>query len=184
MNDQSEVKFIEGSLTGINVIHTKKVMADIKGIFRDEEGRNLVPPQTVIYEVDAYQPVKVGTEGGLFFGTTRIYSGQVGDEYFMTRGHFHELANRSEFYWGINGSGSLILMDQSRSVRIEKMEPGSLHYIPAYTAHRVANTGEGVLSFGACWPADAGYNYAEIENYGFGGYLINVEGVPKLITLK
>ena len=31
-------------------------------------------------------------------------------------------------------------------------------------AHRVANTGNSVLSFAACWPSDAGHNYEEIAN--------------------
>jgi glucose-6-phosphate isomerase, archaeal len=184
MKNQTSIKFIGDVLVGIDVFHTRKVIGDLKGIFRDEEKRKLTSPETVVYEVDAYQPVDAGTEGGLFFGTTRIYPGLVGDEYFMTRGHFHALANRSEFYWGIKGRGMLILMDRNRHIKIEKVEVGSLHYIPAQTAHRVANTGDGVLSFGACWPADAGYNYLEIDTHGFGGYLVNVDGLPKLITLK
>jgi len=184
MRNQISIKFIGDALLGSKVFHTRKVIGDLKGIFKDEEKRKLISPETVVYEVDAYQPVVAGTEGGLFFGTTRIHPGVVGNEYFMTQGHFHALADRSEFYWGIKGTGMLILMDRSRYVSIEKMEAGSLHYIPAHTAHRVANTGEEILSFGACWPADAGYNYAEIKTKGFGGYLVNVDGIPKLITNK
>mgnify|MGYP001555399913 CR=1 FL=1 len=184
MRNQTSIKFIGDALLGSDVFHTTKVMGDLEGIFRDEEKRKLISPETVVYEVDAYQPVNAGTQGGLFFGTTRIYPGLVGDEYFMTRGHFHALADRSELYWGIGGAGMLILMNRSRYVRIEKMGVGSLHYIPAHTAHRVANTGEGILSFGACWPSDAGYDYAEIKTKGFGGYLARVDGIPRLITLK
>ena len=58
--------------------------------------------------------------------------------------------------------------------------PGSLHYIPGGVAHRVANTGNSVLSFAACWPSDAGHNYEEIANKGFSARLVEVNGTPKL----
>lgn len=74
----------------------------------------------------------------------------------------------------------LILMDRNRQVYLEKMQSGSLHYVPADIAHRVANTGEEVLSFGACWPADAGYDYKEIQLNGFAGRLLNENGHPLL----
>jgi glucose-6-phosphate isomerase len=47
------------------------------------------------------------------------------------------------------------------------MFPGSLHYIKGNTSHRVANTGESVLSFGACWPSDAGHDYNVIAKEWF-----------------
>ena len=55
-----------------------------------------------------------------------------------------------------------------------------LHYIPGGVAHRVANTGNSVLSFAACWPSDAGHNYEEIANKGFSARLVEVDGTPKL----
>ena len=72
-------------------------------------------------------------------------------------------------------------MDQQRNTWTEKMYPGSLHYIPAGVAHRTANTGSGVLSFGACWPADAGYDYERIDREGFSKILVRKEGIPTLI---
>jgi len=178
------IRFLEDTLAGPQIEHKKTLIADLEGIFKDENARELLPPEMVVYEVDAYQPVRGGTQGGLFFGITRIQPGQVGNEYFMTRGHFHALADRGEFYWGIKGIGTLILMDRNRNARFEQMQPGSLHYIPAHTAHRVANTGKDILSFGACWPADAGYDYEEIEANGFSARLINEGGTPKLEPLQ
>lgn len=171
---------MEDRLDGTSVHHKKTLIDDLRTVFEDEEERSRLPSETVVYEVDAYEPAPAGTSGGLFFGITRIRPGQVGEEYFMTRGHFHALSDRTEFYWGINGEGVLILMDRSRRLRLEKVRPGSLHYIPADTGHRVANTGTGILSFGACWPADAGYDYEEIMRNGFAGRLLNVGGHPHL----
>lgn len=104
----------------------------------------------------------------------------MGDEYFMTKGHFHQQEDRSEYYWGLEGEGMLILMDRERNTWAERMMPGSLHYIPGGVAHRVANTGNSVLSFAACWPSDAGHNYEEIANKGFSARLVEVNGTPKL----
>jgi len=63
------------------------------------------------------------------------------------------------------------------------MTPGSTHLIPAYTAHRTVNIGDDELSFGACWPSDAGHNYGSIEGAGFSARVFRVDGVPKLVPV-
>ena len=75
----------------------------------------------------------------------------------------------------------LILMDQLRRVWAERVFPGSLHYIPGGVAHRMANTGNTLFSFAACWPSDAGHNYREIADHGFAARLLEVDGKPQLI---
>lgn len=182
MMSTHDLFFMNGRLEGAAVKRKTTYLKDLSGVFKDENLRVKMSQELVIYDVDFYQPVEPGTQGGLFFGVTRIQPGQVGEEYFMTRGHFHAIVDRGEFYCGINGTGMLILMDRNRKVRSEEMKPGSLHYIPADTAHRVANTGNDVLSFGACWPADAGYDYEEIKIHGFAARLMNKNGVPQLIN--
>jgi Glucose-6-phosphate isomerase (GPI) len=52
------------------------------------------------------------TEGGLFWGNTTLYPGSLGDEYFMTKGHFHRTRNRGEFYVTRKGEGALLLMEE------------------------------------------------------------------------
>src|SRR5690606_404218 len=151
------IAYLNDELNGDGVIRKSTHIGDLKNMFADEAWRAQMQQDKLVYDVKAYLPVKEGTVGGLFFGITKINPGKVGDEYFMTKGHFHALSDRGEFYWGIKGTGALILMDRKRNTRIEKMQEGSLHYIPAHTAHRVANTGDDILSFGACWPADAGH---------------------------
>jgi glucose-6-phosphate isomerase, archaeal len=61
------------------------------------------------------------------------------------------------------------------------MSPGSLHYIEGQHAHRVANTGDSPLIFWACWPSDAGYDYATIAERGFGSRLIAKDGIPEFV---
>jgi len=105
---------------------------------------------TIIYRVHWYAPVPEGTEGGLFWGTTLIEPGRVGDEYFMTHGHFHVKRDRGEYYSCIEGRGMLIMMDTARRTWAEGMAPGSLHYIPGNVAHRVAILGKRRSNL---WPA-------------------------------
>ena len=168
-------------LTGNTVEKAVKTIKDVRDIFSDTASGRQMPDEQVVYEVESYHPVPQGTQGGLFFGITFIHPGTVGNEYFMTRGHFHKLSDRAEYYWCMEGEGMLILMDQQRNTRAERMYPGSLHYIHAGMAHRTANTGNGLLSFGACWPADAGYDYDRISRDGFSKILINDNGSPVLI---
>ncbi|MDR1090627.1 MAG: glucose-6-phosphate isomerase [Prevotella sp.] len=173
--------FSNDNLIGEKVEKATRRLKDLKGIFHDEEAFSSMPEDILAYEVSSFSPEKEGTPGGLCFGITYLYSGKVGDEYFITKGHFHAQVGRAEFYWGIKGEGILIMMDKSRKVWAERMFPGSLHYIPGGIAHRVANTGNQLLSFGACWPFDAGHNYEEIAVNGFGKRLLDRNGTPNLI---
>jgi glucose-6-phosphate isomerase len=173
----------DGSLLGEPAIRTVRTLGDLAGVFADEHARATLPPQTVAYRVEIYQPVPEGTAGGLLFGATFVEPGTVGDEYFITKGHFHKQIDAAEYYWCLRGEGVLLLMDDQRRCRAEQMKPGSLHYIPGRTAHRVANTGEQTLCFGACWPADAGHDYATIARQGFSARVLQVAGKPTVISV-
>jgi glucose-6-phosphate isomerase len=177
----SACTFVDGQLSGSSVIHQVKTLIELNGLFEDQAAFQSMDGGQIAYEVDVYFPVQNGTEGGLYFGLTHLYPGQVGSEYFMTKGHFHAIENRAEYYWGIEGEGVLLLMDKNRNTHAERMIPGSLHYIPGFTAHRVVNTGNCILRFGACWPSDAGYNYDLIMSEGFSKRVKNIDNVPSLI---
>ena len=173
--------FSTGTLLGTSVQETVRTVRDMKGYFRDEAARKNLDPETVVYRVQAILPFQEGEEGGLFFGTTFIQPGMVGDEYFMTKGHFHLNRNRSEYYITMAGAGALILMDEDRRTVFEPMSPGTVHYIPFNRAHRVSNIGDTVLTVLACWPSDAGHDYNEISSKGFGGRLRKINGLAALV---
>jgi len=167
--------------SGEGIDRISRKIGDLQDIFSDGEALAVMPKDQVLYEVESAFPVPNGTEGGLFLGITYIHPGKVGREYFMTKGHFHQVRNRAEIYICMEGEGMLILMNEDRSrTWAEKMAPGSIHYITGHTAHRTANTGKGILSFGACWPSDAGHDYATISQFGFSKILIDQDGVPVL----
>ena len=174
------LSFFQDELKGEGVVKSRRTLGELAGIFENQDAYSQLPLDQLAYEVYSYLPEREGSPGGLYFGITQLYPGKVGDEYFMTKGHFHQQEDRSEYYWGLEGEGMLILMDRERNTWAERMMPGSLHYIPGGVAQRVANTGNSVLSFAACWPSDAGHNYEEIANKGFSARLVEVDGTPKL----
>lgn len=170
-----------GTLSGGSVLQSSKTVGELPGLFRDEAARKCLDPKTLVYRVQFWKPVQEGTEGGLFWGTTILEPGKVGAEYFMTHGHFHKIRNRGEYYATVQGEGALILMPERGETRQETMLPGTVHYIPANTAHRAANTGKTRLVFLASWPSDAGHDYDTIRSAGFGASLIEYNGKPALV---
>lgn len=173
--------FANNRLSGSSVKTDSRQLGDLSGLFKDKASFERLPADTPVYDVYSHLPVAEGVAGGLYFGLTQIYPGQVGQEYFMTKGHYHQQTDRAEYYWGIAGEGLLILMDEQRNTWAERMYPGSIHYIPGGVAHRVANCTERMLSFAACWPSDAGHNYHAIATDGFSARLLEVDGIPQLV---
>jgi glucose-6-phosphate isomerase len=177
-----QIDWTKGALLpDADVRESVKTLGQLQGIFADEEARRKVDPNTVVYRVQAWCPVLEGTEGAQFWGSTVVEPGQVGSEFYMTHGHFHLKRNRTEYYGTTEGQGALILMNEGRETRLEIMLPGSLHFIPPNTAHRVANTGTVPLRFVACWPSDAGHDYDSIRKLGFSARLFNINGVSTLV---
>ncbi len=179
---EPEITFINQKLEGRSIEKINRRIKNLKDIFFDKAALEKMDPETVVYEVESYFPVQPNAEGGLFYGITYIHPGVVGNEYFMTKGHFHKIKNRGEFYCTLQGEGMLILMDENRNTWAEKMFPGSMHYIKGNTAHRTANTGDSILSFSAFWPSDAGHDYAIISEQGFSKILIKKDGKPALVN--
>src|SRR5882762_7077043 len=181
MSETLRIDFSTGELAGSSVLEFCRTIGQMGGVFRDQEAWSAMDPNQAVYRFQSFQPVAEGVIGGLFWGTTFVEPGLVGDEYFMTKGHFHRLRDRSEYYVTSTGEGGLILMDEKRKGRFEVMRPGSIHYIPAGNAHRVANTGSRVLSFVACWPSDAGHDYESVLKDGFSARLRRVQGSARLV---
>lgn len=171
-----------GAMTGEPVLESFKTLRDLAAVFHDRAAHGRLDPAREVYRVRSWLPVSPGTEGGLFWGVTMLQPGKVGDEYFMTHGHFHSNPTRAEYYATVSGSGMLIRMDAERRTWGETMTPGSLHYIRGEHAHRVANTGSAPLVFWACWGSDAGYDYGTIAERGFGARLVERDGQPVFVS--
>jgi len=175
------IDWTSGEIRGEGIESSVKRLGDLVGLFLDQAAWRAMDPKTEIYRVKLWRPVPDGTTGGLFWGTTILQPGRVGDEYFMTHGHFHAEPDRAEFYATLRGTGGLILMQEDGESSLDCMSPGSVHYIPGRIAHRVANTGKEPLVFVASWPSDAGHDYARVRAAGFSRCLLKRNGGPCLV---
>ena len=169
-----------GGVRGPGVRESIKALGDLRGLFGDEPAFRAMDPAREIYRVRVVSSVPAGEEGGLFWGVTVLQPGKVGDEYFMTHGHFHAYQTRAEFYATVGGEGILLRMGSERNTWGEAMAPNTLHYIRGEHAHRVVNVGKEPLIFWACWGSDAGYDYAAIRKSGFGARVVERDGRPMI----
>lgn len=166
-------------MQGETVRRSRKILGQVRGLYL--HGNESSPgDDTVLYTVEWLAPGGL-TEGSLLWGCTHLNAGRVGDEYFMTHGHYHSVPSRAEYYFPVSGSGLLLRMERSGHTWAEEMTAGKVHYIDGRHAHRVVNTGPEPLVFWASWPGDAGYDYASIAERGFGLRVVERDGRPVLI---
>lgn len=159
------VNYMTGRLQSEDLVSKSTTVESLKGVFKDEDAYNQLDPKAAIYSVEM---LPAGTdEGDLNFGASHIEPGDIGGEFHMTRGHFHERIEQAEYYFGSAGEGLLVLQKEDGDVYLEKVFPGSVHHIPGHVAHRLVNTGSERLSALAVWPSIAGHNYGTLKVDGF-----------------
>jgi glucose-6-phosphate isomerase len=84
-------------------------VSDLSLLFHDKAAAQTLIKQgdPLIYEI-FYYGFKTSLSD-MALGATRIQPGKVGDEYFMTKGHFHEAKNQPEIYFCVKGQGTLLM---------------------------------------------------------------------------
>ena len=124
------------------------------------------------------------SEGAIAFGTSIIYAGKVGDEYFMTKGHFHTILATSEVYYCLRGHGYMLMENPEGDWEARELTPGCALYVPERYAHRSINVGSDapLITFFA-FRADAGHNYGAIETKGFRKRIVERNGKPGIIDV-
>lgn len=122
------------------------------------------------------------TPGNILFGTSIVYPGTVGGEYFMTKGHFHVILDTAEVYYCMSGEGILLMETPEGQVDYQEMKKGTCVYVPGRWAHRSICTGknEPLIMFFA-FRADAGHDYGTIETRGFRKLVVEKNGKPVLV---
>ena len=156
-----QVAWASGALANGPLIRKSTCLHQLDGVFADTPAFHQCDPDQCVYDVEMFD--SPNADGALYVGVTHLYPGKVGDEYFMTRGHFHQRREQGEVYFGLRGSGLLLLQNEQGEARLEKVTPGSVHIIPGFTAHRLINTGTETLSALAVWPCSAGHDYATLR---------------------
>jgi glucose-6-phosphate isomerase len=163
---------------------SERHLADLENVFADEGAFAALLAERgspLVYSVSSVQPAE--GEGQLHYGLGKIMPGKVGQEYFMTRGHYHEWRAAAEIYIGLSGTGFMLLEPETEeSVQLVKLNPNSVVYVPGYTAHRTINTGVTPLTYLGIYPAQAGHDYASIAETNFRNVVIDVDGKPTLVS--
>ena len=145
----------------------------------------LAQGDVVLYEVyETYHPGvtdEAMAVGELLHGTSIVHPGQVGDEYFMTKGHFHSVLDTAEVYYGLQGRGMVVMETPEGEWAVEELRPGRALHVPLRWAHRSVNTGQGDLVFLFVYPGHAGPDYGTIEARGFRKLVVARDGQPTIV---
>ncbi len=157
------VDLAKGELTGTGSCYQKH-FRDLDGLYADTqafEERARTAGDEVVYEVTDHHPS--ARAGDLITGVTRISPGKVGNEYFMTRGHIHAVSDRPELYFGLKGTGLMLMESVDGETRIAEISPMVACYVPPFWIHRSVNVGKDDLVMLFCYPADSGQDYHIIQ---------------------
>jgi glucose-6-phosphate isomerase len=161
---------------------TKRVLSQMKNMYADAEAfdKAVASGDPLVYEF--YELGAPESAGDLAFGTSIVYPGRVGDEYFMTKGHFHAVLEIAEVYYTFSGEGFMLMENPEGDVQLISMTPGNAVYVPKRYAHRSINTGKVPLVSFFAFRGDAGHNYAAIETKGYRKLVVEgKDGRPVMI---
>ncbi|MFP3853597.1 MAG: glucose-6-phosphate isomerase [Anaerolineales bacterium] len=162
--------------------HIVRKLSAMKGQFLDEDAyRHMVEDgDPALYEVYALDRPEVA--GEIRHGLSVVHPGTVGKEFYMTKGHFHEVLETSEIYYCLRGRGMMVMETPEGEWAVEPLKPGSVLYVPPRWAHRSVNTGlkESLVTFFA-YPSNAGHDYGSIEKQGFRKLILNKNGEPEIV---
>jgi glucose-6-phosphate isomerase len=155
---------------------------NMKGMFADQAAYDarLQAENVLVYEFfDMGVP---DSEKEVAYGTSITYPGKVGDEYFMTKGHFHTVLDTAEVYYCLSGHGYMLMENPEGDWEAQELTPGKAVYVPGRYAHRSVNVSpsEPLVTFFA-FPGHAGHDYGTIESQGFRKLVVEREGKPAFV---
>jgi glucose-6-phosphate isomerase len=162
--------------------HIERFLSALVSMFSDSAAaRNLLKEKGDLRVYEVYEKRIPHRDGELQFCSSITHPGQIGGEYFMTKGHFHARRDTAEVYYCLRGRGYMLMELESGEHTLEEMYPGRTVYVPGYYAHRSINTGKEPLISLAVYPGDAGHDYGAIETSGFKHLVMERGGKPVVI---
>lgn len=146
----------------------KRKASDMLGYYADAGAlQRLIDEHNDPLHYEVFEVPVAEEYGQLMYCISKLQPGLVGDECFMTKGHYHTVPQTAEIYYCLGGEGYMMTKTPDGQCRTEKMERGRMVYVPPYWAHRSVNTGDSPLISFCVYPGDAGHNYGDIETEGF-----------------
>ncbi len=157
-------------------------LSDLRGMVRNEEVLEKMIREEDLLVYEFYDMHSPETPFEVQYGTSITYPGKVGDEYFMTKGHFHNVLDTAEIYYCLRGHGYMLMENPEGEWDAQEMIPGAAVYVPGRWAHRSINvdSDEPLITFFA-FRGDAGHDYGTIETKGFRKLLVEKNGEPEFV---
>jgi glucose-6-phosphate isomerase len=166
----------------VRVNYIVRRLSAMRGQYADRQAYEamLAQEDVVLYEV--YEIPRPEVAGELRHGLSILHPGRVGDEYFMTKGHFHTVLDTAELYYCLRGRGMLVMETPEGEWAVEELLPGRVVYVPPRWAHRSVNTGtdEDLVTL-FVYPGNAGHDYGTIERQGFRKLVVERDGQPCVV---
>ncbi len=148
--------------------HYQRRLSGLRGVFSDEAAyeAELAKADPVVYEV--YEISRPEIAGELLHGLSVVHPGQVGTEFYMTKGHYHAVRDTAEVYYCLKGRGLMLMENEASVWAVEEFRPGRLVYVPPRWAHRSVNLSlsEDLVTL-FVYPGHAGHDYGALEERGF-----------------
>jgi glucose-6-phosphate isomerase len=157
-------------------------LSSMKGQYADPAAFEAMLRQEDVLLYEVYETKRPEVAGELLNGLSIVHPGQVGREYFMTKGHFHTVLETAEVYYCLKGEGMMVMETPEGDWAVEELRPGRVLYVPPRWAHRSVNTGsaEDLVTF-FVYPGHSGHDYGTIEAQGFRKLVIEEKGRPKIV---
>lgn len=171
-------------VTGLSqdVESTKRPLSKMKGMYYDDVAFDKIMTENDPLVYEFYELKVPNYESDLLFGTSITYPGKVGNEYYMTKGHFHEVLNTAEVYYTLSGEGYMLMETPEGEWKAEHLSKGKAVYVPPRWAHRSINIGNAPLVTFFTFRADAGHDYGTIEQKGYRKLIVeSKDGKPEII---
>ncbi|PWB56607.1 MAG: glucose-6-phosphate isomerase [Anaerolineales bacterium] len=162
--------------------HITRRLSALRGQFLDQETyqQMLDEDDRLIYEV--YEIKRPEIEGELLMGVTFVHPGKVGNEFNMTKGHFHSVLDTAEMYYCLRGEGYMVMETPEGDTSVVRLVPGEVLYVPPRWAHRsVCTSRQDDLVMFFAYPGNAGHDYGTIERQGFRKLVVDGPGGPEII---
>ena len=165
-----------------NKASIRRLLSNMRGMFHDAAALDAAVREDDRLVYEFYDMGVPETTGDVAYGTSITYPGKVGDEYFMTKGHFHTVLDTAEVYFCLRGRGVMMMESPEGDVEVQEMRKGEAVYVPGRYAHRSINISadEPLITFFA-FPGHAGHDYGTIETKGFRKLVVERDGRPALV---
>ena len=162
--------------------HYQRCLSSLRGLFSDEAAyeAELAKADPVVYEV--YEIRRPEIAGELPHGLSVVHPGQVGTEFYMTKGHYHAVRDTAEVYYCLKGRGLMLMENEAGVWAAEEFRPGRLVYVPPGWAHRSVNLSldEDLVTL-FVYPGHAGHDYGAIEERGFRKLVMDDTGAHAIV---